>query len=29
MIKTLLTLDYVRTELESWRRRDRVSGATA
>jgi UDP-N-acetylglucosamine 4,6-dehydratase/5-epimerase len=29
MIETLLTLDYVRRELESWRRRDRVSGASA
>jgi len=29
MIATLLALDYVRRELESWRRRDRVSGASA
>jgi UDP-N-acetylglucosamine 4,6-dehydratase len=29
MIATLLKLDYVRHELESWRRRDRVSGASA
>jgi UDP-glucose 4-epimerase len=29
MIKMLLKLEYVKQELDEWRRRDRVAGASA